>query len=166
MNNRQQIPSDLRRQVETEAGHRCAIPTCRKYPIDIHHIIPYETCRNHSFENLIALCTECHARHHRTKEIDRKSLQIYKANLGLLTHRYGDFGYRILEFFCLQKKKFMFLSAGFEPLVHLLIKDNILAKTGQNSGIETDGIFTSEEYELTAIGEKLLEQWKNAYLIQ
>jgi len=50
LSKRTAIPKKLRRQVEVEAGHRCAIQ-CKKYPIDIHHIIPYEECQNHSFDN-------------------------------------------------------------------------------------------------------------------
>jgi hypothetical protein len=45
--------------------------------IDVHHIIPWETCQDHSPDNLIALCPNCHRRAHRG-EIDRKSLIIYK----------------------------------------------------------------------------------------
>lgn len=99
MSKRTAIPKKLRMQVEVEAGHRCAIPTCKKYPIDIHHIIPHKECEVHSFDNLIALCTECHARHPRTSEIDQKALQIYKRNLSLLNHRYGEFERRVLHFF-------------------------------------------------------------------
>jgi hypothetical protein len=95
MKNRTSIPAQLEREVLIEAGHRCAIPTCKNYPVDIHHIVPYETCRKHVFDNLIALCSTCHARYHRYRDIDRKSLQIYKVNLGLLNSRYGEFVRRL-----------------------------------------------------------------------
>lgn len=81
MTSRPSIPEKLKRQIKIEAGHRCAIPTCKDHPIDIHHNIPYEKCKKHTFDNLIALCTKCHARHHRTNEIDQNALQIYKKNL-------------------------------------------------------------------------------------
>lgn len=74
------IPAELMRQVLVEAGHRCAIPTCRQTEIDVHHITPWETCRKHEFENLIALCPNCHRRVHKN-EIDRKSLREYKRKL-------------------------------------------------------------------------------------
>jgi len=38
MNDRAAIPDPLRRQVLLEAGHRCAIPTCKQVPVDIAHI--------------------------------------------------------------------------------------------------------------------------------
>jgi hypothetical protein len=63
-----------------EAGHRCAIPTCRYPTTDLHHIIPWETCQTHDFDNLIALCPNCHRRAE-SGEIDRKSLRLYKSRL-------------------------------------------------------------------------------------
>ncbi len=74
------IPAELERKVLVEAGHRCAIPTCRHINIEIHHIIPWATCKKHEYDNLIALCPNCHTRVHKG-DIDRKSLRIYKANL-------------------------------------------------------------------------------------
>ena len=74
------IPADLRRRILVEAGHRCAIPTCRYIEVEVHHIIPWEKCKNHSYNNLIALCPNCHSRADRGK-IDRKSLKLYKHNL-------------------------------------------------------------------------------------
>lgn len=74
---RSAIPADIRRKVLVEAGHRCAIPHCSHTDIDVHHIIPWETCQEHSPENLIALCPNCHRRAHKG-EIDRKALIIYK----------------------------------------------------------------------------------------
>lgn len=78
--NRPEIPTELRRLVLLEAGHRCAIPTCQQTEIDIHHIVPWERCKSHEFNNLIALCPICHRRAHKG-EIDRKSLLAYKRNL-------------------------------------------------------------------------------------
>lgn len=74
------IPVEMRRNVLIEAGHRCAIPTCKATVVDIHHIEPYEIVKCHEFDNLIALCTNCHRRAH-NGEIDKKSLYIYKKNL-------------------------------------------------------------------------------------
>ena len=67
----------MKRKVLVEAGHRCAIPHCNSTEIDVHHIIPWETCQEHSPENLIALCPNCHRRAHKG-EIDRKALILYK----------------------------------------------------------------------------------------
>jgi len=82
MNNNQRppIPSELKRRVLLEAGHRCAIPTCKFPDVDVHHIVPWSKCREHQFNNLIALCPNCHRRAH-NGEIDRQSLLIYKSRL-------------------------------------------------------------------------------------
>jgi hypothetical protein len=63
-----------------EAGHRCAIHSCRHVDVDVHHIVPWAQCGEHRFENLIALCPNCHRRAERG-DIDRKSLRLYKARL-------------------------------------------------------------------------------------
>jgi hypothetical protein len=77
---RDTIPAELRRAVLIEAGHRCAVPRCGHTDIDVHHIIPWEICKKHEYNNLVALCPNCHRRAHKG-EIDRKSLHIYKARL-------------------------------------------------------------------------------------
>lgn len=68
---------EIKRKVLLEAGHRCAIPHCSHPQVELHHIIPWSSCKEHSAENLIALCPNCHARADR-REIDRKSLIQYK----------------------------------------------------------------------------------------
>src|SRR5689334_3549128 len=88
--NRPPIPAHIKRQVLVEAGHRCAIPTCRHIVIEIHHIIPWEQCRAHDYNNLIALCPNCHERADRG-DIDRKSLRMYKANLRYVHDRFSQF---------------------------------------------------------------------------
>src|SRR6266850_3203578 len=89
------IPMELERQVLLEAGHRCAIPTCRQTPVEIAHIEPWAKVKEHRFENLIALCPTDHARHHRG-EIDHKSMLAYKRNLPVVASRYGEMELRVL----------------------------------------------------------------------
>ena len=81
------IPAELKRIILIEAGHRCAIHTCRHIDTEIHHIIPWEQCKKHEYENLIALCPNCHTRADKG-EIDKKSLRRYKSNLRFLTDKY------------------------------------------------------------------------------
>ncbi|WP_263171330.1 HNH endonuclease [Streptomyces sp. SCSIO ZS0520] len=82
---RPKIPSELRRRVLIEAGHRCAIPTCKSTPVEIAHIIPWAKAQKHEFKNLIALCPTCHTRFDDPHgPIDRKAMRQYKANLNPL----------------------------------------------------------------------------------
>lgn len=71
-----------------EAGHRCAIPTCRHIEVDIHHIRPWRQSQEHDYDHLIALCPNCHRRADRG-EIDRKSLYTYKRNLRTAHDRFS-----------------------------------------------------------------------------
>lgn len=80
---RPSLPADLRRKILLEAGHRCAIPTCQQPLVEVHHIVPWKSCREHTYDNLIALCPNCHRRAERG-EIDRRSLLEYKNRLAKL----------------------------------------------------------------------------------
>ncbi|MCC4318673.1 HNH endonuclease signature motif containing protein [Streptomyces malaysiensis] len=79
--NRPAVPRQLVRDLLVEAGHRCAIPTCRATILELAHIIPWAKTRAHDFDNMIALCPNCHTRFDKG-EIDRLSMLHYKANLG------------------------------------------------------------------------------------
>jgi hypothetical protein len=57
--------------------------------VDVHHIVPWEICLKHEYENLIALCPNCHRMAHQDR-IDRKSLRIYKANLRYTHDRFSQ----------------------------------------------------------------------------
>jgi tetratricopeptide (TPR) repeat protein len=65
----------MHRQVLVEANHRCAI--CEATEIDVHHIVDHAKVKEHKFENLIALCPNCHRRGH-NGDIDRLSMLAYK----------------------------------------------------------------------------------------
>lgn len=80
MSVRPSIPRDIRRQVLLEAGHRCAILTCRHTDIDIHHIKPLREDGQHAAEDLIAPCPNCH-RLAEAGKIDRTALRAYKERL-------------------------------------------------------------------------------------
>ncbi len=98
MSARPDVPAELRRRVLVEAGHRCAIPTCRQIPVDVHHIREWSKVKRHDFDNLIALCPTCHRRC-KDKDIDGLAVRQYKLNLGLLNSRYSEFERRILELY-------------------------------------------------------------------
>ncbi len=73
------IPIDLRRSVEVESGHCCAIKGCNEHTyLEIHHID--QNRENNKLENLILLCDKHHKMAH-ANVIDRKALRQYKALL-------------------------------------------------------------------------------------
>lgn len=80
--NRPKAPRPLVRQLLVEAGHRCAIPTCRATPLEIAHIVPWHRVRRHDLPNMIVLCPNCHTRFDRG-DIDRQAMFRYKELLRL-----------------------------------------------------------------------------------
>ncbi|MFI2286443.1 HNH endonuclease [Streptomyces niveus] len=93
---RPDVPTALKRAVLVEAGHRCAIPTCRQTPVELAHITPWSKAKEHTFDNLIALCPTCHTRFDRG-DIDRKAILQYKQNLEVLNGRYTDVERQVLK---------------------------------------------------------------------
>jgi Restriction endonuclease len=118
------IPAELRRRVLVEAGHRCAIPTCRYINVEVHHIVPYSICKKHEYENLIALCPNCHSRTH-NGDIDRKSLYRYKANLRYAIEKYSQFEIDVLhELSKREQDKGMLFPEYLKLLIKRLIDSN------------------------------------------
>lgn len=125
---RDAIPADIKRAVLVEAGHRCAIPTCRSTTTEIAHIVPWAETQDNSFANLIALCPNCHTRYDQKKEIDRKAIQMYKQNLGVLNNRYGDMERRIFEYVAVTKERVFILGAGGDFMVANAVKDGLFVQ--------------------------------------
>jgi hypothetical protein len=71
----------IKELVLTEAGYRCAVPTCRSIlTIDLHHIVEVSKGGGDTPENLLPLCPTCHALYHRGT-ITRSSIQKWKQDL-------------------------------------------------------------------------------------
>lgn len=83
-NDRPPLPAELRRAVEVESGHACAITRCGEHTyLEIHHI--NENREDNRVENLVLLCDKHHKMAH-AGLIDRKALHKYK---GLLATSYA-----------------------------------------------------------------------------
>lgn len=157
------IPSELERQVLMEAGHRCAIPTCKHTTTEIAHIDAWSKVKEHRFENMIALCPNCHALYDDGK-IDRKSMLQYKANLSILNGRYGDLERRVLKFFAdYPNHTAIWLPGGLGILVAYLVQDGLLALHEKEQVLTTMSQFSKLQlYELTDAGKKLVDRWMAA----
>lgn len=121
--NREAIPEEVKRAVLVEAGHRCAISTCRATTTEIAHIVPYAESRDNSFENLIALCPNCHTRYDKKKEIDHLAIKMYKHNLGILNNRYGEFERRLFEILAKTGERVFVLGLAGDLLIANAVKD-------------------------------------------
>ena len=120
---RDNIPADIKRAVLVEAGHRCAIPICRATTTEVAHIVPWAKTQDNSFENLIALCPNCHTRFDQKKEIDQLSIKMYKQNLGILNNRYGEFERRLFEILAASGERVFVVGAGGDILLANAVKD-------------------------------------------
>jgi hypothetical protein len=178
--NRPQLPSEVRRAVLVEAGHRCAIPTCPALHPKVHHIKPVCEGGRDDFDNLIALCANCHDMAHRG-EIDRKAMRQYKANLSVIDNRYSSMERRVLEYFA-DGPSHIDLPPGFEILLWYLVEDGYLTKPVDQRDINarrftrTHGIHMLGSsyrdvldrtphvfrYSLTKEGREFIEAWARA----
>jgi len=155
------IPEELRRAVLMEAGHRCAIPICHQVPVEIAHIVPWAEVQEHTFDNLIALCPTCHTRYD-TKQIDRRSMRLYKANLAVVNGRYGDLERRVLRLFAENPaESTITLFGGLDILLMNLLDDGLLVE-GRPMGMVIGGIRHTKNYEITAKGREFIDHWVNA----
>ncbi len=78
MRKRPAIPAATQREILIESGHRCAVcgEAC---PLEKAHIVPWRISEDHSPENLICLCANCHERADKEKWGD-STLEEYKRN--------------------------------------------------------------------------------------
>ncbi|MEU7793517.1 MULTISPECIES: HNH endonuclease signature motif containing protein [Micromonospora] len=157
------IPRELERQVLVEAGHRCAIPTCRQVPVELAHIEPWSKVQEHTFGNIIALCPTCHTRFDRG-DIDRKAMLQYKANLALLNSRYGDLERRILTAFAENPAANQIdLHGSLNILISYLVRDGLLVKIPRpGAQVQMFGMDVMERYALTESGRQFVTKWTGA----
>lgn len=134
---RDAVSAEVKRAVLVEAGHRCAIPTCRATTTEIAHIVPWAKSRDNSFENLIALCPNCHTRFDQKKEIDCMAMKMYKHNLGILNNRYGEVERRLFEVLAKTGERVFVLGAAGDLLVANAVKDGFF-EDKHVAGVEFD----------------------------
>lgn len=146
----------IKLQVLTEAGYRCAIPTCRNIlALDLHHIIEVKDGGLNDAENLIALCPTCHALYTRGT-ITKEAIDVYK---GLLVSLNGAFAKDTIN-------NLAFLSTL--PVASLGISGDGVLKFSDliGSGLATfklliqNGPLLLYEVSLTDKGRRIVNAWK------
>lgn len=154
MSKRKSLPRFLKREIEQEAGGRCAVPTCRQAkPLQIAHIYPYKDEKNHEFNNLILLCNSCHGLH----GDDVQYLKKLKNNLAILNGRYSHFEMRILQYFLEHSEISELWLYGRDLDVLFLVKDGLLQQKDirLNNAIN----FPPSLYSLTEEGKEFVRRW-------
>ena len=159
VSDRTPIPAELKRRVLVEAGHRCAIPTCRHIDVDVHHIVPWETRQTHEYENLIALCPNCHRRADRG-DIDRKSLRIYKANLRFAHDKFSNFEVDLLfELYRAPLGSTVQFPSYLMLLVKRMIEAGYVQRIETPAGVVIGGMKSNPDYLLiTDNGRRFVEE--------
>jgi type I restriction enzyme R subunit len=66
MSDRPPIPLAVQRDLLFECRYRCAC-CCEPVSLEKCHIEPWSKSADHSFENLVVLCSNCHTRSHAEK---------------------------------------------------------------------------------------------------
>jgi hypothetical protein len=84
------IPLEVKIQVLTESGYRCAVPTCRNIlALDLHHIVEVKDEGPNDASNLLALCPTCHALYTRGT-ISKEAIYAWKTMLVALSHAFDQ----------------------------------------------------------------------------
>ena len=151
MPKRPPIPADLERSVLLEAGHRCAIHTCRQTPVELAHIVPWSRCREHTQDNLITLCPTCHARFDKG-EIDRKSMLEYKARLLVDSGRLSHFELRLLRKLRVEGTVEVWLLRDLELLIEGLVETGYVEVVNRDQAPSRDARIIHDSYHLTDLG--------------
>jgi hypothetical protein len=136
-----------KRMALAEAGHRCAIPTCRHPTTEIAHIVPESQSHDDSFRNLIALCPKC-----RGKEIDAHAMSMYKHNLEVLNSRYSDFERRVFDQIAETDRRSFIVDAGLEIALVRAVTDGLLKRVEPVPVAGQRGEPTQHKYEVTDEG--------------
>ena len=85
---RKRLSLQTRTLVLTEAGYRCAVPTCREIlALDLHHMYQVSEGGGDKPSNLIALCPTCHRLYH-LGQISRDAIYAYKSILVAITRAF------------------------------------------------------------------------------
>jgi hypothetical protein len=126
-----------KRMALVEAGHRCAIPTCRHPTNETAHILHESENDDDSFANLIALCEKC-----QKKEIDAQAIRGYKRNLAILNSRYSEFERRVFDQIAETDRRSFIVEPGFDILLLHAVNDGLLkqvelARVGAQRGEPT-----------------------------
>jgi len=155
---RKNIPQSVSIKVLTEAGYRCAVPTCRAtLAMDLHHIWQVSAGGQNDPSNLVALCPYCHALHHRGT-IPAEAIYVYKALLVSLSQAFDLNGIDQLLFLA---------SLGRKPIIvggdGVLTFSRLIAAGLAQFSLHADnnGQLVTYAVRITQKGKNLIEVWKS-----
>lgn len=155
---RTNLPAKTKLELLTEAGFRCAVPTCRDLLVlDMHHIYEVSEGGGNEVSNLIALCPTCHGLYHRGY-ISRPSIFAWKSILVAINRAFDLESIDRLLF--LEKQPQDYLIVQGDGVLHF---DRLIgagfATFEQKSNNENQIVTYSVN--ITAKGRLLIEAWRS-----
>lgn len=157
------MPESVRLQVLTEAGYRCAIPTCRSIlALDLHHLLEVSEGGGNEPSNLIALCANCHALYHRGT-IAQESIYAYKSMLVAISRAFDVEAVDKLFFLAMHEKDFLIVSGDGALHFARLVAGGLASVTQKANNawqIVTYAVNLSER------GLQLVHAWKSGDRLQ
>jgi hypothetical protein len=155
---RQNLPLRTKTIVLTEAGYRCAVPTCRNIlALDMHHIWEVVYGGGDDPSNLVALCPTCHALYHRGTILS-DSIYLYKAMLVAISRAFDLEAVDKLLFLSTCPRDFLIVSGDgllhFARIIAAGMAD-VHLKANNNFLIVTYAVNISEK------GKQLIEAWRD-----
>ncbi len=159
------VSINVKQHVLHESGYRCGNPCCRHpLTLDIHHLFYVSEGGTSSPDNLLPLCPNCHAMHHRG-DIATDSLRAWKMLLLSLNEAFDRRSIDMLLAIDKIKGKVVKLISGdgvfdYAPLVAsglISVSERWLQTT---TGI-TSGQTMMYTAQLTDKGQQFLEGWKS-----
>ena len=152
---RKALPQDVRRRVLHEAGYKCGNPVCRTIvTLDIHHVVPVAEAGKNEPENLLVLCPNCHALHHRG-EIPIESLRAWKMLLLAINEAFDRRSVDLL--LALDATGMLFVSGEGVLECAALVAAGLVQRGSYNDGRRA---FPTYSVSLTEKGTALVAAWK------
>jgi hypothetical protein len=155
---RKKIPIQIKTQILTEAGYRCAVPSCRELLLlDLHHIYQVSEKGKDEASNLLALCPTCHAYYHAGK-ISRQAIFAYKSTLVAINRAFDLESMDRLMFLETLKKDFLIVSG--DGVLHF---DRLIAAglASFNLKSNNNGLLVTYAVNLSPKGKMLINAWKS-----
>jgi hypothetical protein len=154
---RKRISNRVKTQILTEAGYRCAVPTCRELLIlDLHHIYHVSEGGKDEASNLIALCPTCHSYYH-AGHISREAIFAYKSMLVAINRAFDLEAIDRLMFLAQIPKNFLVVSGDGVLHFDRLIAAGLASVTAKSNN---NGLLVTYTVNLSPKGKMLIEAWK------
>jgi hypothetical protein len=164
MPKRQTITTSARREALIEAGYRCAVPTCRTIlAVDLHHLVLVSQGGGNDVSNLLALCPNCHALHHRGN-IPPDAIRVWKGMLVSLNEGIGRDAKELLLLLALapQQRPEWFTSDGVLRLAPMIVAGLVEVTPGPRE-VAIGGSYPwpgAYRVDLTEKGLAVIAAWK------